>query len=220
MANTSGNTDRLYFLGLQSHGCVSQYPKDGWNINHMYLCSWCSLIPKFFSAFLLHEGLAWVVQAFLGDIEIQLQFSSVHSLSHVQLFANPWTSAHQASLSITKSIESVMPSNHLILGHPLPFLPSIFPSIRVFSKESVLHTSGQSIGVSASSSVLPMNIQDWFPLGLTGLISCSPRDSQESSPTSQFKSINQGLDFPDSSVGKESTCNAGDPGLIPLLQKG
>ena len=59
-----------------------------------------------------------------------------------------------------------MPSNHLILCHPLLLLPSIFPSIRVFSNES----GDQSIRVSASESVLPMNIQGWFPLGLTGLI--------------------------------------------------
>ena len=72
---------------------------------------------------------------------------SVQSLSCVQLFATPWTAAHQASLSITNSqsspkpmsIESVMPSNHLILCHPLLFLPSIFPIIRVFSNESVPH---------------------------------------------------------------------------------
>ena len=75
-----------------------------------------------------------------------LQFGSVQSLSRVQLFATPWTAAHQASLSITNSwswlkltsIESVMPSNHLILCHPLLLLPSIFPSIRVFSNESAL----------------------------------------------------------------------------------
>ena len=74
-------------------------------------------------------------------------FSSVQPLSRIRLFATPWTVAHQASLSITNSrgllklmsIESVMPSNHLILCHPLLLLPSIFPSIRVFSKESVLH---------------------------------------------------------------------------------
>jgi len=73
--------------------------------------------------------------------------SSVQALSCVQLFATPWTAAHQASLSITNSqsppkpmsIESVMPSNHLILCHPLLLLPSIFPSIRVFSNESALH---------------------------------------------------------------------------------
>ena len=75
-----------------------------------------------------------------------IQFSSVQSLSRVQLFATPWTAACQTSLSITNfqsllklmSIESVMPSNHLILCHPLLLLPSIFPSIRVFSNESVL----------------------------------------------------------------------------------
>ena len=72
---------------------------------------------------------------------------SVQSLSHVQLFATPWTAARQASLSITNScsllklisIESVMPSNHLILCRPLLLLPSIFPSIRVFSNYSALH---------------------------------------------------------------------------------
>ena len=75
------------------------------------------------------------------------QFSSVQLLSRVQLFATPWTAAHQASLSITNSrsspkpmsIELVMPSNHLILCRPLLLLPSIFPSIRVFSNESALH---------------------------------------------------------------------------------
>ena len=77
---------------------------------------------------------------------IHFQFSSVQSLSHVQLLVTPWTAAHQASLSITNSwsllklmsIESMMPSNHLILCHPLLLPPSIFPSIRVFSSESVL----------------------------------------------------------------------------------
>ena len=68
------------------------------------------------------------------------------------------------------SIESVMPSNHLILCCPLFLLPSIFPSIRVFSSESVLHMRWPN-GVSASASVLPMNTQDWSPLGWTGWIS-------------------------------------------------
>ena len=84
----------------------------------------------------------------LYDLPVcSVQFSSVQTLSHVQLFATPRTAAHQASLSITKSqsppkpmsIELVMPSNHLILCHPLLILPSIFPSIRVFSNESALH---------------------------------------------------------------------------------
>ena len=69
------------------------------------------------------------------------------------------------------SIDSVMLSNHLILCRPLLLPPSVFPSIRVFSNESVLASGGQSIGVSGSALVLPMNIQDWFPVGLNGLIS-------------------------------------------------
>ena len=91
----------------------------------------------------------------------------------------PWTAARPASLSFTISwsflklisIELVMPSNRLILYHPLLLLPSVFPSIRVFSSESALTSGGQSIGASASVLVLPVNIQGWFPLGLTGLIS-------------------------------------------------
>ena len=102
-------------------------------------------------------------------------FTSVQSLSREQFFVTPWTTACQASLSITNcqslpkpmSIESVMPSNHLILCRPLLLLPSIFPNIRVFSNES----GGQNTGVSALTSVLPMNTQDRFPLGWTGWIS-------------------------------------------------
>ena len=86
----------------------------------------------------------------------------VQLLSHVQLFVTPWTAAHQALLSSTISqsllkfmfIETVMLSSHLILCHSLLLLPSIFPRIRVFT------SGGQSIGVSASASVLPVNIQD------------------------------------------------------------
>jgi len=90
--------------------------------------------------------------------------SSVQSLSHVQLFATPWTAAHQASLSITNpqtllklmSIKSVMPSNHLILCRPLLLMPSIFPSIRVFSNESVLHIRWPKYW-SFSFSISPSN---------------------------------------------------------------
>ena len=102
-------------------------------------------------------------------------FTSVQSLSRVRLFATPWTAEHQASLSITNSgsllklmsIELVTPFNHLILCCPLLLLPSIFPSIRVFSNESTLCFTWPKYRSSASASVLPINIQDWFP----GLIS-------------------------------------------------
>ena len=87
-------------------------------------------------------------------VSYQTLSQSVQSLSHVQLFVTPRTATHQASLSITNSqslpkltsIESVMPSNHLILCHPLLLLPSTFPSIRVFSNESAVHIMCQSIG--------------------------------------------------------------------------
>ena len=109
---------------------------------------------------------------------IFLKMCSVQ-LSYVWFFVTPWTAACQASLLITNSqslpklmsIESVMPSNHLSLCRSLLLLPAVFPSIRVFSNKSVLHIGGQSIGVSASASVLPMNIQYWFPWGWTGWIS-------------------------------------------------
>ena len=118
---------------------------------------------------LLGPGMAWGHYTCL--------FVVVQSLSSVRLFANPCTAALLGSLSITNSwvysnscpLSRVMPSNRLILCHCLLLPPSIFPSIRVFSNESVLCISSQSIG--ASASVLPMNIQGGFPLGLTGLIS-------------------------------------------------
>ena len=128
-----------------------------------------------------------------------LSVSSVQSLSHVWLFATSWIATRQASLSITNSqsllklmsTESVMPSNHLILCHPLLLLPSIFPSIRVFSNESALHIRWPKYW-SFSFSNSPSNEHpglvsfrmDWLDLP------CSPRDSQKSSPTPQFKSIN------------------------------
>ena len=107
------------------------------------------------------------------------QFSSFQSLSHVRLFATPWISARQASLSIANSwsslkltsIESVMPSSHLILCRPLLLLPPIPPSIRVFSNESTLHMRWPKTGVLALASVLPKNTQDWSPLEWTGWIS-------------------------------------------------
>ena len=107
-----------------------------------------------------------------------VQLSSVQSLSRVRLFATPWITAHQASLSITNSqssfrltsIESVMPSSHLILGRPLLLLPPITPSIKV-QMSQIFTWGGQSTGVSAWASVLPENTQDWSPLEWTGWIS-------------------------------------------------
>ena len=83
----------------------------------------------------------------------------------------PSPTPDSGSLLRLVSIDSVMPSNHLILCRPLLLPPSVYPSIRVFSNESALCINGQSIGVSASTSVLPMNIQDRSPLGWTGWIS-------------------------------------------------
>ena len=124
------------------------------------------------------------------------QFSSVQLLSRVRLFANPWTAACQAPLSITNSrsspklmsIATVMPSNHLILCRPLLLLPSIFPSIRVFSNESALPIRWPKYW-SFSFSFSPSNEysglisfrMDWLDL---------LADDQESSPTPQFKSTN------------------------------
>ena len=116
----------------------------------------------------------------LGNLKkVSYQFSSVQSLSHIRLFATPWTTACQASLSITNSwsllklmsIELVMPSNHLILCCPLLLLPSIFPSIRIVSNESVLCIScpkywSFSFSISPSndySGLISFRI-DWFDL--------------------------------------------------------
>ena len=139
----------------------------------------------------------YFITLYLKPIVQAHQFSSVQSLSRVRLFATPWITACQASLSITNSqsllklmsTELVIQSNHLILCHPLLLPPSIFTCIRVFSNgwkwvfssgsfpasgpfhQGLFASAGQSIRVSASTSVLPMNIQDWFPLGWTGWIS-------------------------------------------------
>ena len=123
----------------------------------------------------------------------------VQSLSRVQLFATPWTAAHQASLSSTvswsllrlTSIASVIPSNHLLLCRPLLLLPSIFPSIGVFSNESALHIRWPKYW-SFSFNISPSNehpgmiflTMDWLDLS---------RISQESSPTPQFKTISSSV---------------------------
>ena len=106
----------------------------------------------------------------------------VQLLSHVWLFATPQTAARQASLSFTiserllklMSIKSVIPYNHLILCHPLLPQPSSFPASGSFPISQLFASGSQSTAASASASVLPMNIQRWFLLGLTGLISLQP----------------------------------------------
>ena len=98
---------------------------------------------------------------------LERNFSSVQSLSNVQLFVTPWTTAFRASLSITSSwslpklmsIELVMPSNHLILCRPFSFCPQSFPASGAFPMSQFFATGGQSTGASALASVPPMNIQ-------------------------------------------------------------
>ena len=139
---------------------------------------------------------------------VLLLLFSYHATEH----ATPWTTALQASLSFTSSqsllklmsVESVMLSNHLILCRPLLLLPSIFPSIKVFSNKSSLRIRWPkywSLGFSISPSNIQyqsisfqyqsfLNIQGWFPLGLMGLFSLQSRDSQEPFPEEQYESIN------------------------------
>ena len=138
-------------------------------------------------------SIPWIIKK--GRVP-EKQLSSVQSLSRIRLFATPWITTCQASLSITNSrsslklmcIESVMPSSHLILCHPLLLLPPISPSIRVFSNESTLRMRWPKYW-NFSFTISP---SDEHP----GLISfrmdwlgppCSPRDSQEFSTTPQFK---------------------------------
>ena len=141
----------------------------------------------------------FLMQPVLSVYALQsFQFSSVQSLSRVRLFVTPWTTAHQASLSITNSqslpkpmsIESRMPSNHLILCRPLLLLPTSFPSIRVFSDESALRIRWPkywnfclNISPSNEHPGLISFRMDWLDF-------LSVQGTQESSPTPQFKSIN------------------------------
>ena len=146
----------------------------------------CILSPCLFN--LKAEYIMWNAEVDESQAGIKIQFSSVQSLSRVRLFATPWIAAHQASLSITNSrsspklmsIESVMPSSHLILCHPL-LLPPIPPSITVFSSESTLRMKWPKYW-SFSFSIIPSKEHP----GLVGS-PCSPRDSQESSPTHSSK---------------------------------
>ena len=129
------------------------------------------------------------------------QFSSVQSLSRVQLFSTPWIAARQASLSITNSrssprltsIKSVMPSSHLILCRPLLLLPPIPPSMSLFQWVNSSHGVAKVLQFQLQHHSFQRNPRaDVLQNGLVGS-PCSPRDSQESSPTQHFKSINSSL---------------------------
>ena len=125
---------------------------------------------------------------------VSVQFSSVQSLSRVQLLASPWIVARQASLSITNSrsslrlmsIESVMPSSHLILCHPLLLLSPIPPSISLFQWVNSSHEVAKVLEFQLQHHSLQKNPRADLQNGPVGS-PCSPRDSQESSPTPQFK---------------------------------
>ena len=116
------------------------------------------------------------------QFQSSVQFSSVHLLSRVWLFVTPWIAAHQASLSITisqssvrlTSIELVMSSSHLLLGHPLLLLPPIPPSIKVFSNESTLRMRWPKY--SALASLLPKKSQSWSPSEWTCWISLQSKE--------------------------------------------
>ena len=153
------------------------------------------------------------------------QFSSVQSLSHVQLFATSWTAARQTFLSITNSqsllklmsIESVMPSNHLILCRPLLLPPSVFPNIRVFSNESVRHIRWPkywSFNFSISSS---NEFLDWFPLGWTGWISLQSKGLSRvfSNITVQSRDFIVPVKFSRSVVSDSLRCHGLHHGRLP-----
>ena len=127
----------------------------------------CPYIPQYPEAKSLQRGEARESNPVSPDPTGMTLFSSV--TQSCPTLCNLMDAAPQASLSITNSWSLlVMPSNHLILCRPLLLLPSIFPSISAFPVSQFFTSGGQNIGVSASASVLPMNIQDWFPLGWIG----------------------------------------------------
>ena len=121
-----------------------------------------------------HESMdVWMDIQTVVFMQWNVQFSSVQSLSRVRLFATPWITAHQASLSITNSCSSSRWCHPAISSSVVPFssCPQSLPASASFPMSQLFTWGGQSIGVSASASVLPMNTQDWSPLGWTGRIS-------------------------------------------------
>ena len=142
------------------------------------ITAWASSSPAFlmrYSAYKLNKQ--------SENIQHSVQFSSFQSLSRVRLFVTPWTTAHQASLSNTNSqslpklmsIESVMPSKHLILCLPSPPSLNLAQHHGLFQWVSSSHQVAKVLEFQFQVSVLPMNIQDWFPLGWTGWTSLESR---------------------------------------------
>ena len=160
---------------------MKQWKKLHLTISHLGWVDWISYKPDYWlgAVVVAVPNVSNIMVRFLKRVIFRgaKWYIHVQSPSHFQFFATPWTAAHQASQSPTiswslprfKSSALVMPSSHLILWCPLLLLPSIIPSIRVFSNDLALASGGHSIG--ASASVLPMSIQGWFPLRSTGLIS-------------------------------------------------
>ena len=134
-------------LWLQTSGFLVSFSLFPWGLGYYPRISHCG--PHLYTEWVGLPALPLLSSSISWEFFSSVQFSSVQSLSHVRLFATPWITARQASLSITNSrsslrptsIESVMPSSHLILCRPLLLLPPILPSIRVFSNESTLHMS-------------------------------------------------------------------------------
>ena len=129
---------------------------------------------------------------------LKLPFGLYCSVSCVWFFVTPWTAACQTSLSFTISSSLLKFMSLNLWCHPtisssvilFSSCPQSFPASEFFPMSWLFASGGQNIRASASQSVLLVNIQGWFPLGLTGWWSCCSRDSQESSPAPQFKSIN------------------------------
>ena len=157
---------------------------------------WCLSLTHYWLGDFYRNQLLWLASFLLASQ--QLILSSVQSLSPVWVFVAPWTAACQASQSIANSqsllklmsVESVMPSSHLILCHPFSSCLQSFPASGSFQMSQFFASGGQSIGVSASASVLPINTQglisfrmDWLDLFAV----------QEYSPTPQFNSINASI---------------------------
>ena len=148
-------------------------PEDQWDSPSINIVTGTQMRSGLASGAFRPQGVLGLFQT-SWTITIWMSFSSVQLLSHVQLFVTPWTTARRASLSITNSqslpklmsIESVMPSNHLILCHPPLLLPSIF-----FSKWVNFSHEVAKVLEFQLPSVLPMNTQDWSPLGWTSWIS-------------------------------------------------